>query len=61
MGTVKSKPIVHPLCVTSNGVFQWKGGLVWTGEHNADIINEILLSNKLAVVYLCLLKQHARN
>lgn len=28
----------------------------WGRENNADVVNAILLSNKLARVYLCLLK-----
>lgn len=30
----------------------------WGREYNADVVNAILLSNKLERVYLCLLKQH---
>lgn len=66
IGAFKFKPIVYTMCATSNDgkrecYSEREQGMDWEREHNADVVNAILLSNKLARVYICLLKQHACN
>lgn len=56
MGTREFTPVVYTLFLTSNDrerVLQCKGAWYALGqwEYHADVINAILLSNKLARVY----------
>ena len=61
-GEFKFKPTGYTMYAPNNNRNSEREQVMdWRRENNADVINALLLSNKLARVNLCLLKQHACN